>query len=456
MVALSVSSLRVCDERTTPKPPRAFQPPAQRIDLGYQARPQFEPFHARKQRWACLVVHRRAGKTVACVMDLVDAALRCKKQDGRFAYLAPTYAQAKDTSWAYLKRFTAGIPNVEQRESDLMVVFPNGARVRLYGAENYERLRGTYQDGLVMDEYGDFDPRAWPEVLRPSLADREGWAVIIGTPKGRNDFWRVHTNATIDPDWYSLLLRASDTGLLPQAELADMRGMMSADQYDQELECSFDAAIRGAIYRTELQAIEAQNRICSVPYDPATPVFTAWDLGIGTGAVWCAQIVGKEVHVIDHYEASGDSLVDYVKWLDSKPYRYAMDLLPHDAGARELGTGKTREELLRANGRKVRVLPPQSIEDGIEAVKMMLGRAWFDRESTTRGRECLAHYRRDFNDKMGIYKDAPLHDWASHSADAMRYLAMGLREHTDQPVALTPRVPVIRLGEHAGASWMGL
>jgi hypothetical protein len=424
-----------------------------RIDLGYTCRPQFAAFHARKQRWACLVVHRRGGKTVACIMDLIDAALRCKKPDGRFAYFAPTYAQAKDTAWQYLKRFTADIPGIEQRESDLMVIFPNGARVRLYGAETYDRLRGTYADGIVCDEYGDFDPRAWPEVLRPSLADRRGWAVFIGTPKGRNDFWRVHDNALTDPAWYSMVLKASDSGLLPQAELDDMRGMMSADQYDQELLCSFDAAIRGAIYRTELAALEASGRVCGVPYDPAVPVWTAWDLGVGNStAIWCAQIVGKEVHIIDHYEAAGEALVHYVRWLDEKPYRYGFDLLPHDAGARELGTGKTREEVLRSNGRKVRVLPAQSVEDGIEAVKLLLGRCWFDRDRTTRGRECLAHYRRDFNDRMGIYKDTPIHDWSSDSSDALRYLAMGLRESTARPEAAARPRPLLRAGN---SSWMG-
>lgn len=415
--------------------------PTAEVDLGYWPRPQFVSFHKRSQRWACIVAHRRSGKTVACVMDLIDAATFCKKPDGRFAYLAPTYAQAKDTSWAYLKRFTATIPGIEQRESDLMVVFPNGARVRLYGAETFERLRGTYSDGIVLDEYGDMDPRAWPEVLRPSLADRKGWAVFIGTPKGKNDFHRIHTAALHDPDWFSLTLKASQTGLLPDAELADMRQAMSADQYDQELEVSFDAAIRGAIYRTELAEMESSGRICGVPYDPSVPVWTAWDLGVGNStAIWCAQLVGREVHIIDYYEGNGEPLTHYVAWLDKKPYRYGLDLLPHDAAARELGTGKTREETLRANGRKTRILPAQSIEDGIEAVKMLFGRSWFDRERTTRGRECLAHYRRDFNDKMGIYKDTPVHDWASDGADAMRYLAMGLRETQ----STSPRVPAFR------------
>jgi hypothetical protein len=371
-------------------------------------------------------------------MDLIDAALRCKKPDGRFSYLSPTYTQSKDNAWAYLKRFTADIPGVEQRESDLMVLFPNGSRVRLYGSDNFDRLRGTYADGVVLDEYGDIDPRAWPEVIRPSLADRNGWAVFIGTPKGRNDFYKIHKEAQDNPNWFSMVLRASDSGLLPQHELDDMRQSLTPDQYDQELQCSFDAAIRGAIYRTELAAMDADNRICSVPYDPAVPVWTAYDLGIGDAtAIVCAQLVGKEIHIIDYYEATGEPLTHYVAWLDSKPYRYATDLLPHDAGARELGTGKTREELLRANGRKVRVLSRENVDDGINATKMLLPRCWMDRGRTERLRECLAHYHRDFNDKMGVFKDAPVHDWSSHASDAVRTLAMGLKEqqpHTSNAI----------------------
>jgi phage terminase large subunit len=386
-------------------------------------------------------------------MDLIDHALRCTHENGRFSYVSPTYSQSKEIAWSYLKRFTADIPGIEQRESDLMVNFPNGARVRLYGADTFDRLRGGYNHGLIMDEFADIDPRAWPEVLRPSLADHRGWAVFIGTPKGHNHLYDTFQAAKNNDDWFSAILKASETGILPQSELDDMRQGMSADAYSAEMECDFDAAIRGAIYRTELAALESSGRLCSVPYDPAVPVWVSWDLGVSNStALWCAQIVGREVHIIDHYEASGESLVHYVQWLDSKPYRYGIDLLPHDASARELGSGKTREEILRANGRKVRVLPAQSIEDGIEAVKMMLGRCWFDRDRTVRGRECLAHYRRDFNDKMGIYKTAPVHDWASDSSDSLRYMAMGLRETSPRSEPAPRPRPLMRAGN---SSWMG-
>jgi hypothetical protein len=401
-----------------------------KVNLGYEAREQFTAFHARKQRWACIVAHRRAGKTVACVMDLIDAALRCKKVDGRFSYISPTYTQSKDTCWQYLKRFTADIPGVEQRESDLMVVFPNGSRVRLYGADNFDRLRGSYADALVVDEYADIDPRAWPEVLRPSLADRNGWAVFIGTPKGRNDFWRVHQHAEVTPEWFSLVLRASQTGIVPQHELDDMRAMLTPEQYQQEMECSFDAAVLGAYFGKELAEAETAGRITKVAYDTVLPVHTAWDLGIGDStAVWFFQISRDGVRVIDHYEASGYGLPHYAAVLASKPYDYGTEYLPHDAQARQLGTGRSLWETLGSlTNRLPRILPQQNVMDGINAARVTIGSAWFDAEKCHDGLEALRAYRADYDDRRKAFQDKPRHDWSSHSADAFRYLAMAWRE----------------------------
>jgi hypothetical protein len=351
---------------------------------------------------------------------------------------------------------------VEQRESDLMVTFNSGARVRLYGCDNYDRLRGTYHDGMVLDEFGDMDPRAWPEVLRPSLADRKGWAVFIGTPKGRNHFHQIYELSQSDPDWFSLVLRADKTGILDDAELAEMRRMMTEDTYSQELLCSFEAAIRGAIYRNEMAAMDADGRICGVPYDPSVPVWTGWDLGIrDPTVVVCAQVVGREIHVIDYYEACDEDLTHYVKWLDSKPYRYATHLLPHDAAARELGSGKTRQETLIGHGLKTRVVPQQAKADSINAVKMLLPRCWLDRVKTERLRECATYYHADFNDRMGVFKPEPVHDWSSHAVDALATLALGLREArpTDIDSILTrPLREPVTMYEGLGnnSAWMGV
>ena len=434
-------------------------PPQRKIKLGYQARPQFTAFHARKQRWACIVAHRRCGKTVACVMDLIDAALRCKKPEGRFAYMSPTYTQSKDTCWQYLKRFTADIPGVEQRESDLMVIFPNGSRVRLYGVEHYDRLRGTYIDGLVLDEYADINPRAWPEVLRPALADRQGWAVFIGTPRGRNDFWRVHHHAEQTPEWYSLVLRASQTELLTQAELDDMRGTLTAEQYDQELECSFDAAILGAYFAREIAEADAAGRIGDVPYDPLLPVHTAWDLGIGDStAIWFFQVARDEVRVIDHYEASGYGLPHYAGVLASRDYTYGTDYLPHDGEARQLGSGRTLRETLHALTNRIpRILPQQNVMDGINAARITIGKAWFDSTKCHDGLEALRAYRADYDERTKAFNDRPKHDWSSHSADSFRYLSMAWREMQPEK----PKPPPVdtwsaaweRAGRSEVASW---
>lgn len=403
----------------------------QRIVIPYSPRQQFQPLHDRSQRWGAVVAHRRAGKTVACVNDLIKAAIVCQKQEPRFAYLAPYYAQAKDVAWSYLKRFTAPIPGTTAHEAELRVDLPNGGRVRLYGADNYDRLRGTYFDGVVLDEYGDMDPRAWEEVIRPALSDRLGWAVFIGTPKGRNHFADLWDRAKADPEWFTQMLKASESGLLPESELADARKTMSEDRYEQEYECSFQAAVIGSYYGREMTTAEKDKRLTRVPWEPGLPVHTAWDLGIGDStAIWFAQHVGREIRILDYLENSGVGLDWYARELDKKPYKYGDHILPHDAEVKELGTGKSRLETLHSLGiRQTRIIPAQSVEDGINAARSLIPRCWFDEEKTKRGIDCLRNYRREFDERRKVFHDRPLHDWSSHGADAFRYLALGLPEH---------------------------
>ncbi len=403
------------------------------ITIPYAPRDQFLPFHNRTQRYAAIVAHRRAGKTVACVNDLIKAALTCERDEPRFAYLAPYYTQAKDVAWNYIRRFSAVIPGMSFNESELRADYPNGGRIRLYGADNYDRMRGVYFDGIVLDEYADMDPRAWPEVIRPALADRKGWAVFIGTPRGQNSFYETWQRALADPDWFTLMLKASETGLIDAGELAAAAKEMTPDQYAQEFECSFQAAVIGAYYAKEISAAETEKRIASVPWEPAVKVHTAWDLGIGDAtAIWFAQIVGKEVRLIDYYEASGVGLDHYAKTLASKRYVYGDHILPHDAEVKELGTGRSRIEMLRSLGIDGRVIPAQSVEDGINAARMLLPRCWFDADKTAQGIKALREYRAEWDERHKVLKNRPLHNWASHPADAFRYLALGLREEKAQ------------------------
>lgn len=398
-----------------------------RVVIPYQPRRQFMPFHDRTERWGVMVAHRRAGKTVACINDLIRAAMLCDKPDGRYAYCAPLYAQAKDVAWSYLKRFTAPIPGASAHESELRVDLPNGARVRLYGLDNYERLRGNYFDGLVVDEWGDAEPRAWAEVLRPALSDRKGWAVFLGTPKGMNHFHKMWLEAQEDPAWFKLRLRASETNIVDPEELEDARRAMTPDQFDQEYETSFEANVVGSYYGALLATAQEEGRITRVPYEPAKQVETWWDLGVGDStAVWFVQRVNSEIRVIDFLEASGEGLPFYAKKLQEKPYIYSRHVAPHDIAVRELGSGRARIDTAADLGLKFEIAPNLSIDDGIHAVRMMLPRCWFDAEKCRTGLDALRQYRKDWDERLKVFRSKPLHNWASHPSDAFRMGAVAL------------------------------
>jgi hypothetical protein len=397
----------------------------------YEVREQFLPLHKRQTRWAIAVAHRRAGKTVADINELIMGATKCKLPNPRFAYVAPQLNQAKDIAWTYLKEYTAFLsPKIN--ESELWVELPGGARIRIYGADNPDRLRGIYLDGVVLDEFGDMDPTIWTQVLRPALSDRKGWAIFIGTPKGKNTFYKLWVEAEGDEDWTRIMLRASETGLLDAKELADARKMMSDDEYAQEYECSFDAAVRGAYYAKELNEAEASEpkRITSVPHDPRLLTHTAWDLGVADSTVvWFIQTVGRETRFIDCLKGEGVGLDWYVAQLQQRGWLYGNHYLPHDVEVRELGTGKSRKEVLEGLGlNNIRVVPNIPIADGIQALRMLLPTCWFDAGKCKEGVEALRMYRREWDDKRQEFRTHPLHDWTSHYADAARYFAVGHQE----------------------------
>lgn len=403
----------------------------------YEVRDQFRPLHARKTRWFIGVAHRRAGKTVADINELVIGATKCELPNPRFAYVAPQLNQAKDIAWTYLKEYTAFLsPKIN--ESELWVELPGGARIRIYGADNPDRLRGIYLDGVVLDEFGDMDPTIWTQVIRPALSDRKGWAAFIGTPKGKNTFYKLWVQAENDPEWTRLMLKASETGLLDAKELADARKMMSDDEYAQEYECSFEAAIRGAYYAHEMNAAEADNRISAVPHDPRLLTHTAWDLGVADSTcIWFFQTVGRETRVIDVLKGEGVGLDWYARELQSRGYLYGKHYLPHDVEVRELGTGKSRKEVLAGLGIEATVCPNIPVADGIQAVRMLLPTCWFDKDKCKDGIEALRMYRRDYDEKRQEFRVHPLHDWTSHYADAFRYFAVGHREAAPRRVLKT-------------------
>lgn len=395
-------------------------------------------------------------------MDLLDAAVRCDKKikkDGRFGYVAPYYVQAKDAAWTYAKRFAMLIPGAEINESELRIDFShNGARLRLYGADNYDRMRGSYFDGVILDEYGDMHPAAWPEVVRPMLADRRGWAVFIGTPKGRNDFHAVWQKSILkpgqegyEPGWFSLMLKSSDSGLVDEDEIESIRATLTPEQFEQEMECNFDAAIQGAYYGKEIVEAERLGRIGVVEVDPVLPVHTAWDLGIGDStAIWFFQVAPDGIRVVDFYENHGQGLPHYAAQLRSRGYNYGVDWVPHDARARELGSGRTRVETLIELGRKPRVVPGHTVMDGINAARVSFGSFWFDGARTKPGIEALRQYRAEYDEKTKAFKNNPRHDWTSHAADAFRYMAMAWKELKAPVVKPKPKDKLIYTADQYG------
>jgi hypothetical protein len=414
------------------------------VELTYEPRQLQATIHAAmdRHRFGAVVCHRRFGKTVLAINHLQVAALECQRERPRFGFLAPFREQAKSIAWDYLTHYSQPIPGVEQRISELAVNYPNGGQVRLFGADNPDALRGLYFDGLVLDEYGLMPPRIFTEVLRPTLSDRRGWALFLGTPAGKNQFYDVVRDAQTrqaagDPDWFYASYKASETGILAVDELEAARRDMSPDEYAQEYECSFEAAIKGAIYVRELEAARAAGRMTSVPIEPVLPVDTTWDLGVGDStAIWFTQSVRSgEVRVVDYYESSGEGLPHYAQVLRQKGYTYGQHVAPPDIQVREFASGRSRLEAAASLGLSFSICAKVPLEDGIHAARMLMPRCWFDATRCRAGLEALAHYRRDYNRRLNEFKPAPVHDWASHGADAFRYFAVWQKtpEPTEPP-----------------------
>ena len=408
------------------------------IVIPYAPRQQFDPYHNRTERFAKIVAHRRFGKTVGCINDKIRAALTidCSGRENalpRFAYIAPTYAQAKDVAWGYLKYYSAPIPGIDVSESELRVEYPNGARIRLYGADNYDRLRGLYHDGITIDEPAQMDPRAWPEVIRPTLSDYAGWATFIGTPSGRDWFYNIDRNedGSLADGWFRRTLKASETGIIPSQELQSLRQGLTEDQFNREFECSFDAAIVGAYFASLMAQAATEKRIGRVAADPLLPIRAFVDIG-GAGAkadaftIWIVQWVGTSILVLDYYESVGQVLAYHVNWLRSRKYNYATIYLPHDGAHTNGVTGQTYAHHMYEAGFNVEVIGNQgkgAASLRVEAVRRILPRCWFNEATTDAGRMALSHYheKRDEARNVGL---GPEHNWASHASDAFGLMAI--------------------------------
>jgi hypothetical protein len=289
--------------------------------------------------------------------------------------------------------------------------------------------------------------------VRPLLTDRQGWATFIGTPKGHNAFYDIYNEAQKNPNWYVKTLRADQSGLLPQADLEDAQATMSTNQYEQEFLCSFEAAILGAFYGQEMRRITDLERITTVDYDPMFPCHTAWDLGFNDStSIWWFQVVYGEIRVLDHHSSNGQAIPFYIMLLDQKEdefgYKYGYHYLPHDARAKTLASGgKSIIEQISAkiDIKHLKIVPNLSIQDGIQATRLALSRAWFDNRCEE-GIECLRQYQREWNDDKKCFNDRPKHDFTSHSADAFRYLSIVWKDE-DSPILKDDRIKGLHVGQ---------
>ena len=395
----------------------------------YAPRKQFLDYHYRNQRWSIIVAHRRAGKTIATINDLIMRMIKLAQSgivQPRLGYVAPYRNQAKAIAWEYLKRYTAFLPDVEFNESELMVKYA-GAHIRLYGADNADALRGGYFDYVVLDEFADFAPSVFPEIIRPQLADRLGGATFIGTPKGHNAFYELWRDTRDDDTWFRLMLKASETGIVSDAELSDTRKLMTEDQYQQEFEVSFEAAIQGAVYGKWMREADEAGRITNrVQYDPTYPVYTSWDLGFDDAtAIWFYQVGMNELMLIDYYENSGEGVGHYCDVIKGKEYKYHTHFVPHDAANKLMAAGGRSivEQAIKEHGIKMSVVPATSSQNSIEALRMTLPKCWFNADTCKHGIEALKSYCFEYNEESKVFKSKPKHDWSSHASDALELMA---------------------------------
>ena len=405
------------------------------ITIPYSPRPLQQDIHTQltKHRWAVLSIHRRAGKSVLCINELIKRALTNDKWNPRYAYIGPTYKQTKSIIFDYLKFYAGVIPGSKFNEQELSCTLPNGAKISLLGSENPDSLRGNYYDGIICDEYAQINPRLFPEIIRPALSDRKGFCYFVGTPQGMsNDFYNKYQHGLKDKTWYTKVAKASETGIVDQEELEAALELMGKNKYRQEFECDWVAALEGAIYGDIVEKIENKGQVGRVPYDPTYPVSTAWDIGISDKTVILFfQQVGRAVQIIDYYENSNEGLPHYINVINGKDYVYKNHYGPHDLEQREFTNGKSRREIAYELGLRFKIVPKLSIEDGIHYTQLLLNRCWLDVDTCKKLIDALRNYHRKFNDTLQVFNMKPVHDWSSHACDSLRCLAVGLEELRD-------------------------
>lgn len=412
--------------------------------------PFFQAMDQGKKR-ACLLWHRRAGKD-SCTLNF--EAKEMFKRKGNYWHLFPKQRQARKAIWNGIdgqgrKILSQVFPDgvVSRKDStEMMIETVNGSTWQLCGSDNYDSLVGSNPVGVVFSEWSLCDPNAW-NYIRPMLAENGGWAVFIYTARGKNHGYSLYNMAKKNDDWFCEMLTVNDTKredgspvIGPEIIQAERDEGMAEEMIQQEYYCSFDAQIPGAIYALQMAAARDDGRLTSIPIEPSVRVHTAWDLGISDAmSIWFFQEVGKELRLIHYYENHNQGMEHYVQYLQQfaakHQVNYGRHLAPHDIEVRELSTGKTRRAAATAMGISfTTVQRPQKKSEAHDAVRRLFPRLWIDERRAEHGLNCLSSYQYEWDDKKGVFKDAPLHDWASHGADALQTLALGWNSRVSMSV----------------------
>lgn len=459
--------------------------------IPYRPRIWAKGMHASRKRWFAVVLHRRAGKTTAVINhhqryamddaleakrlrflkpDLTDAQVKelVSPPGGRhYGHVMPARNQAKLVVWDKLKFYADTIPGIKVNESELLIRYPTGHKVQLFGADDPDALRGPAFSGLSFDEYSQQPRNIFSEVLSKALADHLGYAIFLGTIKGKDHLYQTYEAGAASEDWFSLwqdIDRSLSTEdgitiqLLKVAMEDDLKlvgqGLMTQDEFDQEWFLSTDAAIKGAFYAKEMGKAKADGRICRVPVDPLLPVDTDWDLGMDDemAITFSQSLRSGEVRIVDYYESSGEGFPHYIQVLRDKGYLYGKHHPPHDIAVREMSSGKSRKEVAKGLGLHFEApVSALTLADGINATRLFLAKCWFDEAKTKTLVECLRHYRKKYNQTLDVFSGTPVHDQFSHGADSFRTLAV---RHKVPEIARKTTMVRRQRGQAEAGAWM--
>lgn len=405
------------------------------------------------------VWHRRGGKDLTCwnmaneyVVELGGAT--CK-------YGFPTNDMARANLWeAYTNdgdRFTDFVPlEIRQRahqnddglnDSLKRIEYVTGGSIRVISTHNPSRLRGGNDKLFVLSEFQNMDPQVI-DIIEPILEANHGRLLVNMTANGDSAAKQILEGWKNDPRVYVSVLTVDDTPVFTSEQMVRIRrraverftarGQSEEEAnafVDQEYYCSWDSPVIGSYFGAAMRRAETEGRITTVMHEDQLPVHTFWDLGVDDStSIWFVQLFNREIRLIDYFESSGEGFAFYAKVLNGqhegfehmKYYTYGKHYAPHDIAVRNMGKdAKTRKEVAKSLGIDFEVVKRVSAkEDGIEAIRVMLSRCWWDKQKCKRGIGGLKGYKKEWNEQLMVYKDKPVHDWTSHPTDAFQTLAL--------------------------------